>query len=361
MSEVKNKTVFRFQDCLYSESKEDAFDIKKNSGTNKKNLSGIVIKLYDQCMEILSNYTHCFESLVDFPEDFGKEIFEAASSKLSIDNQNTKKSLEIFSEAYPNSFLTQCKLSNMLMINNYELCLPVILTSIVKLDLTNCHLDDEHDLLGQLINLTRLEVLSLSENLLTDKGLRRILLPVIGGKNLPRLVYLDLSYNKLDKKVLSRIRLTNLTTVVFGETDFIADEVEAVLKNCFRLRKCPRFEKIETIGFGRQLLDIWAEKSKVKIKTKPKSEGFYSKPRVATKLDISLTNLSKNKVMYERLVLREVSNRFFENKGSNTIQVTKSVKRKGDEVEAATCKKSNVLNGDVNKTEFEQSLLSLYK
>jgi len=86
---------------------------------------------------------------VDFPEDFGKEIFEAASSKLSIDNQNTKKSLEIFSEAYPNSLLTQCKLSNMLMINNYELCLPVILTSIVKLDLTNCHLDDEHDLLGR--------------------------------------------------------------------------------------------------------------------------------------------------------------------------------------------------------------------
>jgi len=350
VSENRNRTVFRLPQKQDSDDEEEV--VEENVA---KNFSGTVIKLYDQCMDILCNYTHCFESLVDFPEDFGREIFEKALTKLAEDSDKTKKSIEIFCDAYPNSFLTECKLSNMLMINNYELCLPSILTPTVKLDLSCCQLDDEHDLLGQLIHLTRLEVLSLSENLLTDKGLRRILLPAIGGKHLSRLNFIDLSHNKLDKKSLARISLvTNLTTVVFGETDFKSHEVEAALQNCFRMRKCPRFEKITTRGFGSQLLDIWSEMSKVKDKPKPKSEGFYSKPSYLVGFPgrTSKSDMCKNKVVFERIVLRDVS---------NLIQSKKSVKRKADDdEESCKSKKVNVVNGDETKTEFEQNLLRLY-
>ena len=348
VSEDRNKTVFRIP------QRQDSDDeLETVEETVTKNFSGTVIKLYDQCMEVLSNYTHCFESLVDFPEDFGKEIFEKALIKLGVDSENTKKSLQIFCDAYPNSFLPECKLSNMLMINNYELCLPMILMSTVKLDLAGCQLDDEHDLLGQLVYLAKLEVLSLAENLLTDKGLKRILLPAIGGKHLSRLNFIDLSRNKLDKKSLARLSLvTSLTTVVFGESDFKQHEVEAALKKCFRLRKCPQFQKIKTCGFGSQLLDVWSDMSKVKEKPKPKSEGFYSKPRLVSSFDTtSNPDICKNKVVFERTVFREVSNMIPANQNG--------VKRKADdEIESSRVKKVNTTNCD--KTDFEQNLLSLY-
>ena len=36
------------------------------------------IYLLLQCLALLARFTHCFESLTDFPSDFGKEIFELA-------------------------------------------------------------------------------------------------------------------------------------------------------------------------------------------------------------------------------------------------------------------------------------------
>jgi len=349
VSEVRNKTVFRFQQKR-SESEEEDGDYEDKEDNGKKNLTGKVVRLYDQCMELLSNYTHCFESLVDFPEDFGKEIFEKAVNKLVADSENTKKTVGIFCEAYPETFLSQCKLSNMLMINNYELCLPMILTSTIKLELTGCQLDDEHDLLAQLVHLPLLEVLCLAENQLTDKGLRRLLLPAVGGKHLARLAYLDLAHNRLEKRALTRINLVqSLRTVVFGEKDFKPNEVVLTLKNSFRLRKCPRFEKVETSGFGRKLLDIWSEKSKVKDKPKkPKCEGFYSKPRVvpfSNKASVS-DDAFKNKLMFERKALMEVSNNI--------------KKRKADVTEDVEVKKYKVAEDVDTRSEFDQNLLSLY-
>ena len=46
-----------------------------------------VPSLYQQCMELLANFTHCFDSLVDFPLDFGEEIFDKAKDKLLIDRE----------------------------------------------------------------------------------------------------------------------------------------------------------------------------------------------------------------------------------------------------------------------------------
>ena len=36
--------------------------------------------LFDQCLALLARFAHCFESLVDFPPDFGEEIFNLSVS-----------------------------------------------------------------------------------------------------------------------------------------------------------------------------------------------------------------------------------------------------------------------------------------
>eukprot|EP00092_Neocalanus_flemingeri_P021686 GFUD01023524.1.p1 GENE.GFUD01023524.1~~GFUD01023524.1.p1 ORF type:complete len:376 (-),score=117.97 GFUD01023524.1:38-1165(-) len=356
-SEVKNRTVFKFHRRNSDDESEPAGDSKPDV---PRNLSGKVIKLYDQCMELLSYYTHCFESLVDFPEDFGKEIFNKAVNKLGVDNENTKKTVQIYCEAYPETFLPQCKLTNMVMINNYELCLPMVISSTVKLDLTGCQLDDDHDLLGQLVHLSILEVLSLADNLLSDRGLRRLLLPAGGGKQLTRLRYLDLANNRLEKRALARVNnVSTLKTIVLGEKDFRLEEMETCLKSCFRQRQCPRFEKVETLGFGKVLLEKWTEESKIIVKPKPKHGGFYSKPKVH--LDLSLSQqesqVPKNKVMFERVkVLEQVS---------MNVKTLKPIKRKADTEESLNTKKKIKIvcsspASHAVENEFDQSLLSLY-
>ena len=40
------------------------------------------IYLLLQCLALLARFTHCFESLTDFPSDFGKEIFDLAVTSL---------------------------------------------------------------------------------------------------------------------------------------------------------------------------------------------------------------------------------------------------------------------------------------
>ena len=92
--------------------------------------------------------------------------------------------------------------------------------------------------------------------------------------------------------------------------------------------------------------------SKVKEKPKPKSEGFYSKPRLVSSFDTtSNPDICKNKVVFERTVFREVSNMIPANQNG--------VKRKADdEIESSRVKKVNTTNCD--KTDFEQNLLSLY-
>ena len=113
-----------------------------------------VPRLYDQCMDLLAKYTHCFESLEDFPLDIGRDIFLKAEDKLLQDTQATKVSLEIFSEAYPSDFLPSCSISSCLgLINDHEVGLPALLSRTVQLEVSDCHIDDNHDLLGAILNL----------------------------------------------------------------------------------------------------------------------------------------------------------------------------------------------------------------
>ena len=294
---TKNFLSFQVQNAQKSSSQRD----DENCEVKTFPAGSSVPSLYDQCMELLSQFTHCFESLEDFPEDFGREIFNKALDKLLIDNENVVKSLETFTRAYPDQFLSSCHLNKSLrLINNYELGLPALISHVVSLEISDSDVDDDHDIIDTILNLHLLENLSLSGNSLTDKGIRRLVLPLLGKKRRSQIKYLDVSFNKLDEKAVKRIKLIpGLETLIVGQDDVKDD---SILSPQFEKRSCPRIFKISNIGFGSVLLDKWREELEINLKQKKLREtetNFYKKREICDNFKTDLKNSNvRNKIMF---------------------------------------------------------------
>ena len=318
-----------------------------------------VPSLYQQCMDLLSHYTHLFDSLVDFPLDFGKEIFDKSTKQLLSDNENTKRSLEIFSEAYPSEFLPTCKLARCLpLLNNYELCLPALLSQVVKLEIIDSNIDDDHDILEAVVNLHNLQELSLSSNDLTDAGLKRLVLPSLGRKKLSRLSHLDISFNKLNEKAVRRLKIMPfLDTIVLGESDF-SNPVQ-ILEPTYLKRPCPRFCKVETVGFGAVLLEQWSIEVGKQAKGKKMSEqtaAFYSKDKIKEQTnttDIHHVEERKNKLVFSKQKSLK--------KNQQDIQIGHGFKRKSDGFTSDNIFKKPKIGQLLANNFYEEDLLNIYK
>ena len=318
-----------------------------------------VPSLYQQCMNLLSHYTHLFDSLVDFPLDFGKEIFDKSTKQLLSDNENSKRSLEIFSEAYPSEFLPTCKLARCLpLLNNYELCLPALLSQVVKLEIIDSNIDDDHDILEAVVNLHNLQELSLSSNDLTDAGLKRLVLPSLGRKKLSRLSHLDISFNKLNEKAVRRLKIMPfLDTIVLGESDF-SNPVQ-ILEPTYLKRPCPRFCKVETVGFGAVLLEQWSIEVGKQAKGKKMSEqtaAFYSKDKIKEQTnttDIHHVEERKNKLVFSKQKSLK--------KNQQDIQISHGFKRKSDGFTSDNIFKKPKIGQTLANNFYEEDLLNIYK
>ena len=324
------------------------------------NCTGVVTSLYQQCMQLLSSFTHCFDSLVDFPEDFGREIFSLAVEKLAKDSESTRASLQVFTAAYPASFLPHCCLAASLpLINNYELCLTAMLSNTVQLELADCKLGDRHDLLAELPHLPALRQLGLAGNLLTDRGLARLLLPRPG---LTRLVYLDLTGNPLCDRARKRVvaLLAGLKILVLGQEDPTTG-----LAPAFRPAPRPALTVVNTQGWGASLLARWQQQVQTtkanQVKPKP-SNGFYSKPALVTRAAEAKAQVteSRNKVMWRRLMASETTSQI-----SQTGFSAMKRKRLNDDDEKVNSIKKCSKIGQVEfkgkgEEEFVQKLLDLY-
>jgi len=318
-----------------------------------------VPSLYQQCMDLLSHYTHLFDSLVDFPLDFGKEIFDKSTKQLLSDNENSKRSLEIFSEAYPSEFLPTCKLARCLpLLNNYELCLPALLSQVVKLEIIDSNIDDDHDILEAVVNLHNLQELSLSSNDLTDAGLKRLVLPSLGRKKLSRLSHLDISFNKLNEKAVRRLKVMPcLDTIVLGESDF-SNPVQ-ILEPTYLKRPCPRFCKVETVGFGAVLLEQWSIEVGKQAKGKKMSEqtaAFYSKDKIKDQTnttDIHHVEERKNKLVFSKQKSLK--------KNQQDIQISHGFKRKSDGFTSDNIFKKPKIGQPLANNFYEEDLLNIYK
>jgi hypothetical protein len=166
----------------------------------------------------------------------------------------------LFAEAYPSSFLSQLKLDSILLINNYEISLIACLTNVQKLDMTGSQLDDDHDIWPTIPHLVGLRVLILADLRITDRGLKKILLPSYDGRKLPYLRYLDLSGTGFTLKTLASLKhITQLCEVLFysKEKHLSIESMSQALSPCFRVTSRPNVERVVTTGFGSELLDRW--------------------------------------------------------------------------------------------------------
>jgi len=145
---------------------------------------------------VCSNIT-LVDSFEGFPSEIAKEIFEKCNKIKFRDLSNyieQSKIIELFADAYPDEFLTSCKLSNSLnIINELDKQMPHLLIGLRALDLSGCSLGDSHDILPLLKSCKKLTTLSLADNNLTYKGLRAVF-GIKSSENM-ELEYLDVCRN----------------------------------------------------------------------------------------------------------------------------------------------------------------------
>ena len=160
--------------------------------------------LYELCIEFIAENAEDLESLEDFPLQIGLEIWQKLTifkkeQKTLSDEDKSVQTLSIFNDAYPQEMLTKCKISNLLVINNYEAEINCLLRNCLQLSLTSCNLDENHDLLPELPKICQqLEFLDLSKNKLSSISLR-LLFGVPGQignfRRFPKMQNLDISRN----------------------------------------------------------------------------------------------------------------------------------------------------------------------
>ena len=91
----------------------------------------------------------------------------------SIPSDETVQILRTFCDAYQGEILEKCKLSDLLVINNYEEQIKVLFENCTVLDLSGCDLDETHDILVEMPSICqKLTYLNLANNKLSSKSLR---------------------------------------------------------------------------------------------------------------------------------------------------------------------------------------------
>ena len=93
----------------------------------------------------LALHADYLESLEDFPEEMGGRIWKRALS-----DGNCERNLGVFAEAYPGSFLPECRVSSLLLLDDRLEQWPTLLAHVRSLDLSDCQMGDDHELVGEL-------------------------------------------------------------------------------------------------------------------------------------------------------------------------------------------------------------------
>ena len=160
-----------------------------------------LLSLQDICMTFVATHAEYIDSLEGFPLQMGEQLWKKICSlgTLNWPSCSTQQILDKFSSAYPGEFLPSCKISNLVMINNFEEELKILFRKAVKrLDLSNAGLDDDHDLIAAISGFKQLSHLTLAKNRLSSKTLRIMFgIPEMMKKTtMPCLEYLDLSFNE---------------------------------------------------------------------------------------------------------------------------------------------------------------------
>ncbi|CAG2226662.1 unnamed protein product [Mytilus edulis] len=155
-------------------------------------------RLLSQCIHYVADNLCYVDSFYGLPDLIAEQIFRKAESldKFDLDDKNSFRALSIFTTVYEDLIISSLNLCNQYLGVNFCQDRLNLLTSLREIDLTGCRLGDEHDFLNDLGQLQRLEILCLSDNSLSDKGIQRLTCPYrVCGQGPAGLTKLDVSDN----------------------------------------------------------------------------------------------------------------------------------------------------------------------
>ncbi|XP_028667068.2 leucine-rich repeat-containing protein 42 isoform X3 [Erpetoichthys calabaricus] len=167
--------------------------------TKEGNLRYTAKKLFDISLAFIAEHVQHIDSLIGFPEQVAKKLFFAVEERQKfVDPNVATKALCLFNEAYGELMLKSLCLRNGYLLLSEKLQEIKSFQGLSCLDLSCCKLGDDHDFLDHLTsdNLTSLLHLSLQDNCLSDRGLRKLTAPVrVMKRGLNNLKVLNLSCN----------------------------------------------------------------------------------------------------------------------------------------------------------------------
>ncbi|XP_070562487.1 leucine-rich repeat-containing protein 42-like [Ptychodera flava] len=148
-------------------------------------------------MDFVASHIHLVESLRDFPSLIGKQLFDLTRKHgMFFDDDRQIKAAQLFCNAYKEEVLCELNLHGSYLAVNQ--CLHVLLEfhHLVKLDVSDCDLGDDHQYLLHIGGMPCLECLKLRENHLSDIGIQKLTTKLrVFGTGPSKLKYLDLSGN----------------------------------------------------------------------------------------------------------------------------------------------------------------------
>ena len=111
--------------------------------------------LFMLCIQFVARHITHVDSLVNFPDQIGKLLFDAVVASGGFDKPNdvTMHVLELFIDAYDSCVLDELRLPNTRILSSD--LLHQCFRCLTKLDMTHCHLMNQDNLLEILSQLTR--------------------------------------------------------------------------------------------------------------------------------------------------------------------------------------------------------------
>ena len=320
----------------------------------EKKVSHELQTLFKLCLDFVAENAFEIESLEGFPIQMGEQIWNACIETKSIFGPRSADIIDTFVEAYESEMLSSLKLSDLMVLNNHEDGLKSLMKYCTVIDLSNCGIDEDHDVLNNITEACRdLQTLKLNNNRLSSKSLRLLFgTPTLPRNRLQNLKTLEIFGNEkvTVKGIYQYVILicTTLEKIVFSWKD--PREADKTITKKWRRVPYVGLENVnQSHGMASPLINLWIRNNQEKIRAKQRklqsssASDFYGSKVPSQKTFGSHHSKNSKITLCSKLCyVRNAS-------PSNENIVLSAKKRKAD-----------VLEKEIDNTE-EDMILDLYK
>lgn len=227
------------------------------------NSDGSLMTLQQCCLNFVAANVDLVDSFDGFPEDFAKLIFFKAIKKFEHSDWSTIAHL--FCSAFSPNFLTDINVNNQIFLDKFELGLKATFNHVVRIEVADCAIDDNHDLLKDIIAMDCLQYCLFTNNFLTTKALKQMTMPCLFKTNgFKSLEYLNIAQDIIPVPDMSHLQCLSLMPklkifhchgIVLRDGTLLPN----LVKNRFALKidKCRSFQPVSTKGWGSCMIQQW--------------------------------------------------------------------------------------------------------